>query len=71
MRNEERVRPLPDHGPKGRIDVPFAACTQEINLLVNGMRGRLYIPNIGLGSLKIITFYRLIVSGLKYGIIVK
>src|SRR5262245_24010014 len=47
MRNEKRVRPLPDHGPKGRIDVPFAARKQEINLLANGMGGRLYIPNIG------------------------
>src|SRR5262245_63599092 len=50
MRNEKSVRPLPDHGPKRRVDLPFAACTQENNLLAVGIGGGPYIPNIGLGS---------------------
>src|SRR5262249_44499198 len=44
MRDKKSVRPPPDHGAEGRIDVPFVAGTQEINLLANRTSGRLHCP---------------------------
>ena len=49
MCDQKGVRPPPDHGAEGRIDVPFVADTQEINLLANRKSGRLHCPNIAIG----------------------
>src|SRR6516225_4400304 len=50
MCDQKGVRPPPDHGAEGRVDVPFVAGTQEIKLLTNGTSGRLHRPNIAIGS---------------------
>ena len=50
MRDQKGVRPPSDHGAEGRIDVPFVAGTQKINLLANRTSGRLHCPNITFGG---------------------